>query len=72
MVDVSKVPPGAFGYVPTPALVAPLEFTLRKDDYEELGGHMDSIVPLDEVLARSDLRALSSLPDNPWPVEPSD
>ena len=29
MVDVTLVPPGAFGYVPTPALVAPLEFTLR-------------------------------------------
>ena len=29
MVDVTEVPPGAFGYVPTPALVAPLEFTMR-------------------------------------------
>ena len=30
MVDVTLVPPGAFGYVPTPALVAPLEFTMRR------------------------------------------
>ena len=31
MVDVSRVPAGAFGYVPTPALVAPIEFTLPLD-----------------------------------------
>ena len=52
MVDVTLVPPGAFGYVPTPALVAPLEFTMREVDYAALGGHMDAIVPMDEVLAR--------------------
>ena len=56
MVDVTLVPPGAFGYVPTPALVAPLEFTMRADDYAALGGHMDAVVPIDDVLARADLR----------------
>ena len=56
MVDVTLVPPGAFGYVPTPALVAPLEFTLRRDDYAALGGHIHAIVPMDEVLARPDVR----------------
>jgi hypothetical protein len=56
MVDVTLVPPGAFGYVPTPALVAPLEFTMRRDDYDALGGHMDAIVTIDEVLARPDVR----------------
>jgi hypothetical protein len=71
MVDVTKVPPGAFGYVPTPAIVAPLEFTMPLEDYAELGGHMESVIPIEQVLSRPDLRALSSLPDNPWPVEPS-
>ena len=33
MVDVTRVPDSAFGYVPTPALVAPIEFTMRRDDY---------------------------------------
>jgi hypothetical protein len=33
MVDVTRLPPGAFGYVPTPALVAPLEFTLPRAEY---------------------------------------
>jgi len=71
MVDVTKVPPGAFGYVPTPAIVAPLEFTMPLEDYAELGGHVGAVVPIEQVLTRPDLRALSSLPDNPWPVEPT-
>ena len=51
MVDVSLLPRNAFGYVPTPALVAPIEFTMRRDDYARLGGHMASLRPLDSVLA---------------------
>src|SRR5258706_7479480 len=43
MVDVTRVPENAFGYVPTPALVAPIEFTLRLEDYATLGGHMDQL-----------------------------
>ena len=39
MVDVTRLPDGAFGYVPTPALVAPLEFTMPRADYLALGGH---------------------------------
>jgi len=37
MVDVTRLPAGAFGYVPTPALVAPIEFTLKLSDYAALG-----------------------------------
>ena len=44
MVDVSRLPKNAFGYVPTPALVAPIEFTMRREDYAALGGHTDEIV----------------------------
>ena len=51
MVDVTRLPPGAFGYVPTPALVAPLEFTLPRDQYLALGGHDDAIRDLDRVRA---------------------
>ena len=47
MVDVLDMPTGSFGYVPTPALVAPIEFTLRVSDYKTLGGHMDEIKPLE-------------------------
>jgi hypothetical protein len=51
MVDVTKMPSNSFGYVPTPALVAPIEFTLRKEDYAALGGYLDRIQPVDSVLS---------------------
>ncbi len=50
MADVTRMPSNAFGYVPTPALVAPIEFTLRREDYAALGGHMDRIRPVEDVL----------------------
>ncbi|MEH7829326.1 6-hydroxynicotinate reductase [Gemmobacter denitrificans] len=50
MVDVTQLPSGAFGYVPTPALVAPLEFTLPRAAYLALGGHETAIRSLAEVL----------------------
>ncbi len=49
MVDVSLLPDNAFGYVPTPALVAPVEFTLPLKDYEALGGHMGQVRRLEEM-----------------------
>lgn len=50
MVDVTLLPDGAFGYVPTPALVAPLEFTMKREEYQMLGGHSEAIRNLDDVL----------------------
>ncbi|HEX7968482.1 MAG TPA: 6-hydroxynicotinate reductase, partial [Stellaceae bacterium] len=50
MVDVTLMPENAFGYVPTPALVGPIEFTLRLEDYAALGGHMDRVRTLADVL----------------------
>jgi len=50
MVDVTLLPDNAFGYVPTPAIVAPIEFTMRLDDYAALGGHVDHVRPLSEVV----------------------
>ena len=72
MVDVTRVPLGAFGYVPTPALVAPIEFTLRRDDYERLGGHSAEIRSVDDVLARggeyhNPRRDAAAGNGNPWP-----
>ncbi len=49
MVDVSLLPENAFGSVPTPALVGPIEFTMPKADYGALGGHMDHVRSLEEV-----------------------
>ncbi|MHA6344541.1 6-hydroxynicotinate reductase [Roseivivax sp. CAU 1761] len=50
MVDVTQMPTNSFGYVPTPALVAPIEFTLRAEDYRTLGGHVDRVQPVDSVI----------------------
>ena len=50
MVDVLDMPQNAFGYVPTPALVAPLEFTMRRDRFVALGGHVSAIRSLDDVI----------------------
>lgn len=69
MVDVLAMPENSFGYVPTPALVAPIEFTMRLSDYEGLGGHMGSVRPLSEVLGAD--RQLSHGQDAArWPVLP--
>jgi hypothetical protein len=70
MVDVTRLPDGAFGYVPTPALVAPIEFTLAAADYRDLGGHMDHVVPLADVVRRAEARATPWRADNPWPTAP--
>ncbi|MES2968327.1 MAG: 6-hydroxynicotinate reductase [Pseudomonadota bacterium] len=51
MVDVTRLPKGAFGYVPTPALVAPLEFTLPRDAYLAMGGHDDAIISVEQMMA---------------------
>jgi hypothetical protein len=69
MADVLRFPGRAFGYVPTPALVAPIEFTLPRALYARLGGHMDEIVPVEDVLRGlgDQLRIEGWKPANRWP-----
>jgi hypothetical protein len=62
MVDVTQMPAGAFGYVPTPALVAPIEFTLRLSDYAALGGHMDYVKPLASIRDNAEIRPMPYIP----------
>ena len=50
MADVMAMPANSFGYVPTSALVAPFEFTLRRSDYAALGGHLDHVQPGEAVM----------------------
>jgi len=70
MVNVARMPENAFGYVPTPALVAPIEFTLKKSDYAVLGGHMDYVRPLEDVLLEKERRRQrTALTQNPWPLK---
>lgn len=67
MVDVTRMPSNSFGYVPTPALVAPIEFTMRLDDYRALGGHMEAVVPIDEALEVAE-RKVAPSERAPWPT----
>src|SRR5437867_8272105 len=62
MVDVTRLPAGAFGYVPTPALVAPIEFTLKLSDYAALGGHMDYVRPLSSLTDNTEVRSMPYIP----------
>ena len=77
MVDVMRMPDNSFGTVPTPALVAPFEFSMRRDDYEALGGHMEHIFPLAQALERGAWQDdgaplarqwLTLDAANPWPL----
>jgi hypothetical protein len=70
MVDVTRLPENAFGYVPTPALVAPIEFTLKFEDYAALGGHMDYVRPLSSLPHDEPRVRLPHRADNPWPFAP--
>jgi len=71
MVDVSRMPENAFGYVPTPALVAPIEFTLKLDDYKGLGGYVDQVRPLSSIMPDDGRKHVSPRPENPWPLAPA-
>jgi 6-hydroxynicotinate reductase len=53
MVDVSLMPDKSFGSVPTPAIVSPIEFTMRKQDYLDLGGHADSIMSVTQAMSNA-------------------
>lgn len=69
MVDVTRMPRQAFGFVPTPAIVAPIEFTLPRSLYEGLGGHAADIVAIDDIIRNlsADARVDDWQHDNPWP-----
>ena len=71
MVDVTRMPEISFGWVPTPAIVAPIEFTMRLSDYHALGGHMDRVRAVEDVLKSERVRVVSWGELNPWPVGPA-
>ena len=71
MVDVLAMPDNAFGYVPTPAIVGPIEFTLSLQDYADLGGHMAFVRSYEDIHAGAELISGVTVADwrddNPWP-----
>ena len=49
MVDVQKVKQDFFYWTPTPAVICPIEYTMRHGDYEEMGGHVEAMKPFDAL-----------------------
>jgi hypothetical protein len=72
MADVTRMPKGSFGSVPTPAIVAPIEFTLPRALYAAIGGHAGEIVPMEALIAAfaSEARIEPWSEANPWPKGP--
>ena len=69
MVDVTRMPENSFGSVPPPALVAPIEFTMKKEDFQQMGGHMDFIRKLEEVSEEREVSMKAWNESNPWPFQ---
>ena len=59
MVDVTLLPENAFGSVPTPALVGPIEFTMTREAYAALGGHMEQVRDLRDVVRGADKKRVA-------------
>ncbi|WP_372421784.1 6-hydroxynicotinate reductase [Salinarimonas chemoclinalis] len=69
MVDVTRLPDNAFGYVPTPALVAPIEFTMTLEDYRALGGYVEAVRPLSSLGDVERQVALPAADGEAWPFD---
>ena len=70
MVDVTTMPENSFGYVPTPAIVAPIEFTLRLADYAAMGGHLDAVRRIEDIAGIDRMKAVAWHNRAPWPGAP--
>jgi len=47
--DVEQITRGAFTWVPTPASVAPVEYTMTCENYEAMGGHVEAVLPFKSI-----------------------
>jgi 6-hydroxynicotinate reductase len=62
MVDVERLPLGAVGWIPTPAMLAPIEYTMTREIYERIEGHLAALRPRRLVLAEARAQLFSSSP----------
>ena len=56
MVDVSRMVWRSFSWTPSPAVVVPIEYTMTEETYHDLGGHQRSLLLLDEIGRRREIR----------------
>jgi len=50
LVDVEKIKYGSIYLSPTPSFILPVEYTMSLETFKDIGGHIDAIKPIDEVL----------------------
>ncbi len=50
IVDVERIKYGSIYLSPTPSFVLPVEYTMTLQTYEEIGGHLEAVRPVKEVL----------------------
>lgn len=60
IVDVEKIKENSISWVPTPALVVPVEYTMRFEDYARLNGHLGSIIDIEKI-KRGEMRSFKGL-----------
>jgi hypothetical protein len=51
-VDVNKMPPDSFAWVPTPATVVPLEFTMERSTFKKIKGYVELVRPFSELIKK--------------------
>ncbi len=51
LVDVEKIRFGSIYLSPTPSLILPVEYTMTYKTFKEIGGHIEAVRDLEEVLA---------------------
>lgn len=49
MVDVERVKPRFFYWTPAPSVICPIEYTMTRSDYRQMGGHVEAMKPFDAV-----------------------
>ena len=47
-----------FNYTPSPAVLAPIEYTIVKEKYAKIGGHIKAIRKMEDVLKETVIRWL--------------
>lgn len=50
LVDVGQIKFGSIYLSPTPSFIIPVEYTMRLDTFREIGGHVEAVKPVEEVL----------------------
>jgi hypothetical protein len=50
LVDVEQIKYGSVYVSPTPSFILPVEYTMSLDTFKSIGGHIDAVKPIEDVL----------------------